>query len=127
MSGLRISIALILACFAFAISGCSHEIPAGRSIDTAADVTLAELELATANLRIIHYLGSDADFHYFRGHEHQFFRLLRSANVPDFPVLDNTDVPPGSFSLFMAIHDGKLTTPTPADLIAAGYVDDIEP
>ena len=117
----------ILAFALLPIAGCTGGTPVNNTIDTATVVTLDQLEQETAHLPIIHYLGSDAHYHFIRGDERSYFRLLRSGDVPDFPVLDDPDVPIGSFGLFMAIHDGKLTTPTPSDLAAAGYDVDSQP
>jgi hypothetical protein len=115
-----------LIVFVASVIGCSGGIRGGLSLESATQVTLAELSDATSHLHIIHYLGSDADFHYIRGDERQYFRLPKSEPVPDFPATNDPNVPIGSFALFMTIRDGKLATPLPSDLIAAGYGDQIE-
>jgi len=47
--------------------GCSGAPRGGRNVETATQVTLDQLDGATAHLPMFFYIGSDDESHFFRG------------------------------------------------------------
>ncbi|GAA5511242.1 hypothetical protein [Novipirellula caenicola] len=94
-------------------SGCSGSPRGGANVGTATQVTLEQLSGVTAHLPMFYYIGSDDEFHFFRGDGIGYFRLTRSESIPEFPSMDGSDISIDEIALFVTIKDGKLTAPGP--------------
>ena len=72
---------------------------------------MAQLASETDHLVFFNYVGSDAEFHYFTTAERKRYKVpLAEWNNPRPFPLD------GGMQLFMAVKDGKLTTPDPNEM-----------
>ncbi len=110
--------------------GCSRaalesEAPAGGATAIAApEVSLEQLQAATAGLDYFSWVGSDDAFHYVRLAQDQYFKLSRRYPIAEFQEFLDANLDVGSFDVWVTITNGAIREAD--DKFTMGIMDDTE-
>ena len=102
----RYGTCLLIAVLATTI-GCSRDISPGVDLQHATKVTFDQLKAATQGESHFIWIGSDADFHYFKTKNNGFYRLSTAFKMPRFQMRIDREAKPGSFEIEVVILNGK--------------------
>ncbi len=100
------AVSCLLLIFPF-VSGCVTK----EASSKVKQVSIEQLAKETDHLVFFSYIGSDAEFHYFKSVEGNRFKVLLSEwpNAQPFPL-------DGGMELFVTVKDGKLAVPDPKEM-----------